>query len=191
MARLPRQCDAMAADSKGGSRRVFAIFGTAVFLVLAPGTVAGYVPWLICHWQVHASFPGFVLLRVIGAALIVMGVPVLLECFARFALQGIGTPAPVFPTRHLVVKGFYRFVRNPMYASVLAVLIGQALWFGSVGVALWAAVVWLAAHLFVIGYEEPTMQRSFGIEYETYRTHVPRWIPRVSPWYESAPEVKL
>jgi protein-S-isoprenylcysteine O-methyltransferase Ste14 len=163
-------------------RRIFAVLGSTAFLVLAPGTVAGYVPWLICRWRVHAPFPGFMLLRVIGAVLIVGGAAVLLECFARFALQGIGTPAPVFPTKHLVVSGFYRFVRNPMYVSVLALLIGQALWFGSAGIVLWAFAAWLAAHLFVIGYEEPTMRRTFGAEYEAYRAHVPRWIPRLSPW---------
>ena|ERR1700751_3584804 len=173
---------AVAREAASPVRRVLAVLGTAAFLVLAPGTVAVYVPWLITRWRVHASFPGFALFRVIGAALIVAGAAVLLECFARFALQGIGTPAPVFPTKHLVVRGSYRFVRNPMYVSVLALLIGQALWFGSAGIVVWAAAAWLAAHLFVIAYEEPTMQRSFGAEYETYRAHVPRWIPRVTPW---------
>lgn len=167
------------------SRRVFSILGTAIFLVLAPGTVAGLVPWWISGWRVHAPFPGFTLLRVIGAVLIVAGIPVLLECFARFALQGIGTPAPVFPTRRLVIKGFYRFVRNPMYVSVLAVLLGQALFLGSIRIAVYAALAWLVAHLFVIGYEEPTLLKSYGAEYETYRTHVPRWIPRFSPWRQS------
>lgn len=174
----------MAVARETGSlvRRVFAVLGSAAFLVLAPGTVAVYVPWLICHWRVHAPFPGFMVLRVVGGVLIVVGAAALLECFARFALQGIGTPAPVFPTKHLVVRGFYRFVRNPMYVSVLAALIGQALWFGSWGIVLWAAAAWLAAHLFVIGYEEPTMKRTFESEYETYREHVPRWIPRLTPW---------
>lgn len=168
------------------SRRVFSILGTAAFLVLAPGTVAGFVPWWISRWRVHAPFPGFTLLRVIGAVLIVAGIPVLLDCFARFALQGIGTPAPVFPTARLVIKGAYRFVRNPMYVSVLAVLLGQALFLGSIGVAGYATCAWLVAHLFVIGYEEPTLLKSYGVEYETYRAHVPRWIPRFSPWRQSA-----
>jgi protein-S-isoprenylcysteine O-methyltransferase Ste14 len=163
-------------------RRIFAIFGTAAFLVLAPGMVAGYIPWAITHWHAHAPFPGFTELQAIGAVLIAVGVPVLLECFARFALQGVGTPAPVFPTQHLVVKGFYRFVRNPMYVSVLAVLFGQALFFGSIGVAAYAACAWLIAHLFVVFYEEPTLLRTFGAQYENYRKHVRRWIPRMSPW---------
>lgn len=167
------------------SRRVFSILGTAAFLVLAPGTVAGFAPWWISGWRVHAPFPGFTLFRVIGAVLIVAGIPVLLDCFARFALQGIGTPAPVFPTARLVIKGAYRFVRNPMYVSVLAVLLGQSLLLGSIRVAVYATCAWLVAHLFVIGYEEPALLKSYGAEYETYRAHVPRWIPRFSPWRQS------
>lgn len=171
-----------AGKSPGQDRQVFAILVTVVFLALAPGMVVGYVPWLISRWRVHAPFPGFTILRTIGAILIVVGIPMLLECFARFALQGVGTPAPVFPTQHLVVKGLYRFARNPMYVSVLAVILGQALFFGSVGILIYAAVVWLIVHLFVIGYEEPTLRKTFGAEYEAYKAHVPRWIPRVTPW---------
>ncbi len=171
-----------AGKSAGGSRRVRAIVVTVVFLMLAPGTVAGYIPWLISRWRVHAPFPGFTILRVIGAILIVPAIPVLLECFARFALQGIGTPAPLFPTQHLVVRGFYRFVRNPMYVSVLAVILGQALFFGSAGILIYAGIAWLIVHLFVTGYEEPTLKRTFGTEYETYKAYVPRWVPRLRPW---------
>jgi protein-S-isoprenylcysteine O-methyltransferase Ste14 len=177
---MPLAAHESSSESRG--RRVFSILGTAIFLVLAPGTVAGYVPWYISRWHVHAPFPGFTVLRVIGVALIVAGIPALLDCFARFALQGIGTPAPVFPMQHLVVKGFYRFVRNPMYVSVLAVILGQALFLGSIGVAVYAASVWLLVHLFVTGYEEPTLRTTFGAEYEAYCTHVPRWVPRLSPW---------
>jgi hypothetical protein len=90
--------------SKGDSRtsRVFAALGTAIFLLVAPGIVAGLVPWWISRWQVHAPFLGFTALRVVGTLLMGAGILVLLESFGRFALQGIGTPAPVFPTRHLV-----------------------------------------------------------------------------------------
>src|SRR5271155_2234039 len=93
-------------------RPVFAILGTAAFLVLAPGTVAGLVPWWISHWRLHPPFLGFPPFRAIGVVLITAGVSVVLEAFARFALEGIGTPAPIFPTRHLVVQGCYRYVRN-------------------------------------------------------------------------------
>jgi protein-S-isoprenylcysteine O-methyltransferase Ste14 len=163
-------------------RRLFSIVGSAAFFVLAPGIVAGYAPWLISGWRVHASFPGFIIVRIVGAIFILVGTPVLVECFARFAVEGMGTPAPVFPTEHLVVKGFYRFVRNPMYVSVLAVLLGQAMFLGDIDILEFAVCAWLAAHLFVISYEEPTLRRTFRAEYEAYRMNVPRWIPRLSPW---------
>jgi hypothetical protein len=87
------------------TRRMLAVLGSALFLIIAPGIVAGLVPWWISKWNVQAPFFGFAPTRALGALLVVVSVLVLLESFARFALQGVGTPAPVFPTRHLVVKG--------------------------------------------------------------------------------------
>jgi len=113
-------------------RRILAIVGSAIFLVIAPGIVAGYVPWRICRWHVEAPLLGNPTFRLVGVLLIVIGLPVLLDCFARFALQGLGTPAPVFPTRHLVISGLFRYVRNPMYVSVVSLILGQGLFFGSV-----------------------------------------------------------
>ena len=165
-------------------RRVLAVLGTAVFLLLAPGIVAGLVPWWISRWHAHAPFLGFTPFRVIGALLIAAGIPILLESFGRFALQGIGTPAPIFPTRHLVVKGFYRYVRNPIYVAVVSLLLGQALLLGDLRILAYAMLAWLASHLFVLIYEEPTLRKSFGAEYETFSAHVPRWIPRFTPWRE-------
>jgi len=163
-------------------RRGFALVGTALFLVLAPGCVAGLVPWWISRWQFHAPFRGYPPLRVIGVVLIAAGTYVVLDSFARFALQGLGTPAPVVPTRHLVVKGFYRYVRNPMYVAVVAVILGQAVLFGDVRVLEYTLFAWLAAHLFVLAYEEPTLRKTFDAEYESFCANVPRWIPRVTPW---------
>jgi protein-S-isoprenylcysteine O-methyltransferase Ste14 len=104
----------------------------------------------------------------------------------RFAFQGVGTPAPIFPTQHLVVKGFYRYVRNPMYVAVVWVILGQALFLGNIHVLAYAIFVWLAFHSFVLIYEEPTLRKSFGAEYETFCAHVPRWIPRLSRWREGS-----
>jgi protein-S-isoprenylcysteine O-methyltransferase Ste14 len=163
-------------------RRFFAILGSAVFLVLAPGTVAGYIPWRISGWHFAASLPGIPWLRWFGVILIAAGLPVLLDSFVRFALQGLGTPAPVFPTRHLVVSGWFRYVRNPMYVAVASLIVGQGLLFGSVGVLEYGAAVWLAFFLFVLLYEEPTLRRTFGAEYNEFCAHVPRWIPRLRPW---------
>lgn len=118
----------------------------------------------------------------VGSLLIAAGLLVLLDSFARFALQGLGTPAPVLPTRHLVVTGFYRYVRNPMYVAVTSLILGQALLFGNVRVLRYGFAVWLAFHLFVLVYEEPTLQRTFGPEYQAFCANVPRWLPRVKPW---------
>jgi protein-S-isoprenylcysteine O-methyltransferase Ste14 len=164
-------------------RRAFAILGTAIFLVLAPGTVAGWIPWWITRWRVQSPAIARLPLRVSGAVLVAGGVAVLLDSFARFALKGSGTPVPVFPTQHLVVSGLYRYVRNPMYVAVLAVILGQALIFGSIRLLEYAAVAWLAAQVFVVAYEEPTLRASFGAEYEAFRAAVPRWIPRLTPWH--------
>ena len=107
-------------------QRAAAIIGSAIFLVIAPGTLAVYVPWYLTHW--HFAPPLFPIARVLGAALIVAGLPILLDSFARFALQGLGTPAPVMPPKRLVVTGFYRYVRNPMYVAVTALIAGSTLW---------------------------------------------------------------
>ncbi len=167
-------------------RRLAAVFGTAAFLFLAPGIVAGLIPWWISRWHLHAPFPGFTFLRVMGALFIAAGLPVLLESFGRFALQGIGTPAPVFPTERLVVQGFYRYVRNPIYVAVVSLILGQALLLGDISVFVYALFAWLMTHPFVTTYEEPTLRKSFGIQYETFCAHVPRWIPRLRPWNQSA-----
>jgi protein-S-isoprenylcysteine O-methyltransferase Ste14 len=162
--------------------RVLAAIGTMVFLFAVPGTVADLVPWWIGRWRVHAPFFGFAALRALGFLLIAFGAAILLECFARFALEGIGTPAPIYPTQHLVVRGSYRYVRNPMYVAVLGIILGQAMVFGDVRIGVYGLCCWLAAHIFVLLYEEPTLEKSFGPEYSNFRKHVPRWLPRFTPW---------
>lgn len=139
-------------------QRAAAIVGSAIFLVIAPGTLAVYVPWYLTHWHFAASL--FRLARVLGAAMIIAGLPILIDSFARFALQGLGTPAPVMPPKRLVVSGFYRYVRNPMYVSVTALIAGQGLLFGSVTVLEYGALVWAAFFLFVVVYEEPALASS-------------------------------
>jgi protein-S-isoprenylcysteine O-methyltransferase Ste14 len=156
--------------------------GTVFFLLIAPGTVAGLVPWWISRWHIRAPLLHFSPSRWLGVLLILAGVPLLLDSFARFALKGLGTPAPIFPTRHLVISGLYCYVRNPMYLAVVAVILGQGLLFGDVRVLEYALISWLAAYLFVVFYEEPTLRRTFGAEYEVFRANVPRWIPRLSAW---------
>jgi protein-S-isoprenylcysteine O-methyltransferase Ste14 len=163
-------------------RRILAILGSAIFLVIAPGIVAGYVPWLICRWHVGPPLMGIYVLRLVGLFLIAAGLPILLDSFARFALHGLGTPAPIFPTGHLVVSGMFRYVRNPMYVAVLSLILGQALVFGSVRVFEYGFAVWAAFYLFVLVYEEPTLRKTYGAEYEQFCANVPRWIPHLRPW---------
>ena len=158
--------------------RTTAALGSLVFLVLAPGVVAGLIPWLITGWSPlpPGDLPGA--LRWTGIILIAAGLAVVLESFARFVWKGLGTPAPVAPTRTLVVSGFYRFVRNPMYVAVTALIFGQAVLFASWGVALYGVLIAAAFHTFVRLYEEPTLREAYGEEYAAYCAATPRWIPR-------------
>jgi protein-S-isoprenylcysteine O-methyltransferase Ste14 len=156
--------------------------GTAVFLVVVPGTVAGLVPWLLTGWEVQMSGPGWLALRLVGAALVAVGTAVLLHAFVRFALDGLGTPAPVAPTEHLVVTGLYRYVRNPMYLAVAATILGQALLLGQPVLVPYALVFGAAVTAFARWYEEPALERRFGPAYAAYRDAVPAWWPRRSPW---------
>ena len=135
------------------------------------------MPWRICRWHVGAPLLGISSFRLVGPLLIAAGIPGLLDSFIRFALHGFGTPAPIYPTRRLVVSGLYRYVRNPMYVAVVALILGQGLLFGSVLVLEYGIAVWVAFYLFVLIYEEPTLRKSYGPEYEEFCANVPRWIP--------------
>jgi protein-S-isoprenylcysteine O-methyltransferase Ste14 len=151
---------------------------TAVFFVLAPGSTAALVPWLITGWD----DPQGGLLGIVGVVLLVAGAAVVVVCFIRFVSEGRGTPAPVAPTETLVVGGLYRHVRNPMYVGVAWAIAGQALLFHSWGVALWLAVFLAAVVSFVKGYEEPALSARFGDQYARYRAAVPGWWPRLTPY---------
>jgi protein-S-isoprenylcysteine O-methyltransferase Ste14 len=158
--------------------RVSAILLSAIFGVFVPGTVAGIVPWYITRWTFTESFFHFQGFRSMGFLLILLGLPMLVNTFARFAIEGFGTPAPVLPTERLVIRGPYRFVRNPMYLSVLALILGQAFLFGNTTLLIYGALIWIAFHVFVLSYEEPKLRRTYGSDYEEFLKNVPRWIPR-------------
>ena len=160
---------------------VRAWIGTIVFLFLAPGIVACVIPGLITGWRPYDWGGAAWIVVPIAWILIAAGVTFLLYAFVLFALHR-GTPAPVAPTATLVVTGVYRFVRNPMYLSVLAIILGQALLFGSWWLVLYAAIVLAAVVAFVKGYEEPTLTRTYGEQYLEYRRNVPGWWPRLTPW---------
>jgi len=157
--------------------------GTAVFFVVGPGLVAGLVPWLISGWQVRGAVSPLAIIRMaLGGVLLVLAIVVLVRAFARFVMEGRGTPAPVAPPERLVVGGDYRFVRNPMYLAVITAVLGQAMIFGSLGLLVYAVALWAITAAFVRWYEEPVLLRRYGDEYERYRLAVRAWLPRLRPF---------
>ena len=162
--------------------KAIAVLGSALFFVVAPLVLAGFIPWWVTQWEFRPAFFGVDLTRILGGILIIVGAPGIVDSFARFALDGLGTPAPIAPTQNLVVTGLYRYVRNPIYVALVAVILGQAVLFGDQRLLGYGVLVWLAFHAFVLAYEEPVLAQSFGAEYEDFRANVPRWIPRLSPW---------
>jgi protein-S-isoprenylcysteine O-methyltransferase Ste14 len=148
---------------------------TLLFTVVVPGTVAVVVPrYLIGGFALPA--PG--VLPALGAIAMALGACIYFRCAWEFAVRGLGTPAPIAPTKFLVVGGLHRYVRNPMYLGVALVILGEAAFFRALHLAEYAVLMLLAAHVFVVFYEEPTLRRQFGESYEQYRRTVPRWIPQ-------------
>ena len=158
------------------------LVGTIIFALLVPGTVIVIVPWRLSSWKLADPFFGWMGIQWIGLAFVVLGLPVVAQAMVRFVRDGLGTPSPTFPTEHLVVTGPYCYVRNPIYIGVLSMIVGQALIFGSNAVLVYALCVAAAFHIFVVLYEEPTLRRRFGAEYEAYARGVHRWRPRLTPW---------
>jgi protein-S-isoprenylcysteine O-methyltransferase Ste14 len=156
-----------------------AALGSALFFALAPGVVAGLVPWWLTRWR---PSPAPLPVRIVGAALVLVAVPSLVRLFVRFVLDGLGTPAPVAPTERLVTTGAYRYVRNPMYLAVLSTILGQALLLGQPVLVAYAGGVAAMFVIWVRLYEEPVLRQQFGAEYEAYRRAVPAWWPRLRPW---------
>ena len=147
-----------------------------IFTCLVPGTVGGYLPWVILRGE---SLDAAAAWRWLGLVPLAIGLAIYVWCVADFALAGRGTPAPIDPPKQLVVRGLYRFARNPMYVGVLSVIAGQSWLFGSSPLAIYALVVFACFHVFVVGYEEPTLRQTFDGAYERYCAAVPRWLPRL------------
>lgn len=145
-----------------------------LFLIVAPGVVAGYIPLVLLRIgpRIQTGFFAY-----LAFPLWVIGGVMLLWSFWNFLAQGRGTPAPADPPKELVVTGFYLYVRNPMYVSITLILIGHFLWLGFWSLLAYAALAFIATHLFVTLYEEPTLKKKFGAAYEDYLKRVPRWIP--------------
>jgi len=167
--------------------RLTAAVGSVLFFAVAPGVVAGLVPWWLTRRQVRGSLAHWAPVRVAGLILLILGAIVLVQAFARFVAEGRGTPAPVAPTERLVVGGLYRYVRNPMYLAVVAAITGQGLALGQAVLLGYAAAVWVTVASFVRWYEEPTLARRYGAEYAAYRAGVGAWWPRLRPWQPPPP----
>jgi protein-S-isoprenylcysteine O-methyltransferase Ste14 len=153
------------------------VLNTLLFTIVVPAAVAGWIPWRLHGNSAATSNPA---LRLLAFALMATGTAIYLHtAFWGFALRGRGTPAPIAPTKKLVVEGLHRYVRNPMYIGVATIVLGQAVLFRSWHVVEYLACVLVIVNFFVLFYEEPTLARQFGQEYEEYRRTVPRWIPKI------------
>lgn len=153
-----------------------AAVGSAIFFLVGPGLEAGVAPFVLTSgFEVRAEWVAPV--RVLGVLLIVAGLLVVLDCFRRFVVEGLGTPAPSAPPHVLVVRGAYRFVRNPMYVATAAIILGEGLLLGQPILLIGAAVYVVALGCLVRFYEERVMRERFGTDYDDYRARVPAWIP--------------
>jgi protein-S-isoprenylcysteine O-methyltransferase Ste14 len=157
-----------------------AAVGSFLFVVGMPGVVAGLIPYWITGGWVGSGAP--FALQVGGAAMLAIGLGVLAHTVIRFVVEGLGTPFPAAPTKNLVVGGLYRYVRNPMYLAVIAIILGQSAMLGSLSLLVYAVIVWIIVASFVQFYEEPTLSREYGEQYATYRRAVGAWWPRATPW---------
>ena len=155
--------------------RLFLAARSVVFVILIPGTVAGYIPWRILAASHRSPRPSSDIVSLLAAGLVAAGWGVLLRCVWDFAAAGRGTLAPIDPPRRLVVRGPYRFTRNPMYNGVVLALLGEALLFRSGALLEYALAALAVFHLVVILYEEPALRSRFGDDYAAYAAAVPRW----------------
>jgi protein-S-isoprenylcysteine O-methyltransferase Ste14 len=154
---------------------VRSLFWAAAF----PGMFAGYLPWR--YFGVREARPDLGNpAALVGLALVAVGVALLSTCIFEFARSGLGTLSVIDPPRKLVVRGLYRYVRNPMYLSVVTIVLGELLLTGSPALLAYGAIGFGAINLFVLGYEEPNLRRRFGPAYEAYLREVGRWLPRLS-----------
>jgi protein-S-isoprenylcysteine O-methyltransferase Ste14 len=152
-----------------------------LFTILVPAGVTVWIPIFGLRLQQGPRLAALEDIHRLGFVLISLGVAIYLWCAWDFASSGRGTPGPYDPPRYLVARGLYRYVRNPMYIGVECVLLGEAILFASSGLLVYAVLVGVLFHLFVLAYEEPSLRRKFGSEYEAYCRRVPRWLPRLTP----------
>ncbi len=151
-------------------------FRNFIFTILHPGIVAGLIPYWILR-RAEVAFPGaWGLLQFSGAAVFIAGLALMLKCIAQFAIEGRGTLSPADPTKQLVIKGMYRYSRNPMYVGVMLILTGEAIFFQLADLWAYAFCIFLLFNVFIFFVEEPRLHRDFGQDYRDYCAKVRRWI---------------
>ncbi len=153
------------------------ILKNILFTLVAPGTVTVFIPYWLLTSRTTSSVLDLGLFRYSGLLFIGIGVALYFWCLWHFTFSGRGTPAPIAPTETLVVQGPFRWVRNPIYVAVVAILLGEALFFEEHLLFVYAVAVFVVFHLFTRLYEEPTLRQQFGDEYEAYCKSVSRWFP--------------
>ncbi|HEV2487667.1 MAG TPA: isoprenylcysteine carboxylmethyltransferase family protein [Terracidiphilus sp.] len=162
------------------SQRRNLIFSVLFVVFGGPGIVLIYLPLWITRFRIPADEPMWQIL--IAAMLILAGLTPGLESVRRFIYVGRGTLVPIAPPKHLVVSGFYRYVRNPMYVGVMVALTGEVILFWTRGLVIEALLAFLGFNLFIRLHEEPSLTRRHPEEYPRYKRNVPRWLPRLTPW---------
>jgi protein-S-isoprenylcysteine O-methyltransferase Ste14 len=162
-------------------RRSVAAASSVAWFVAVGGTFGCLLPYLLNDWHFHRPLPYWAVAQVAGVLLVCAGLVPLVQSFTEFFRAG-GTPIPVASPPRLVVSGFYRYVRNPIYAGFLIILVGEVLLFGALGLLEYTAVAWAIGAAAARFYEEPILARKFGAEYQAYRRAVPAWLPRLHPW---------
>ena len=152
------------------------VFKSLLYLIIEAGLFALYIPLALLRSGPRIE-TGVVSLLAVPLWLI--GSLIILWCFWDFTFKGRGTPVPLDPPKELVVTGFYRYVRNPIYVGVLAIFLGHFLWFGYWALLIYMVLAFIGVHVFIVLYEEPTLRKKFGASYEEYLKRVPRWMPKI------------
>ena len=175
-----RSCGGIGKLSFSKSRivNVFVLVRAVTYAALFIGFVLVYLPSRFLSWSGVVAPAAIGAPQVTGMFVVAIGTAIALCCVFTFVFIGEGTPAPFDPPRKLVVRGPYRFVRNPMYIGAGITLAGAALYYESLSILIYAGLFFLITHLFVVLYEEPILRRKFCDEYEAYFGRVNRWLPR-------------
>jgi protein-S-isoprenylcysteine O-methyltransferase Ste14 len=150
-------------------------YKSLLYLIFEAGVFALYIPLALLRVGPRIETD---IISVLAIPLWLIGSLMILRCFWDFTLKGRGTPVPSDPPKELVITGFYRYVRNPIYVGVLLIFLGHFLWFGYWALLIYTVFAFIGVHSFVVLYEEPTLKRKFGASYEDYLKRVPRWIPK-------------